>query len=69
MKKFGNLRLREIVDDDYLNVNQLSNIKGGMIMLGYGCKSDVCSKNWTGHPCSTQGEICAEYVCTSGVAG
>lgn len=68
MKKIKKVRLRDIVKES-VNMNQLSDIESGMILGGYGCESNVCSQNWTGAPCDTNSDMCAKYVCTSGVAG
>lgn len=74
MKDIKKLSIKDIVSGT-IDIDQLAKFRGGVREdvsqeeAGYGCESNVCSQNWTGHPCGSNSEICEKYVCTSGVAG
>ena len=72
MKKIGTLKLKDVIGQD-LDVSEMGHLIGGIddgiMLLQYGCTTDVCTKNLKdGHTYCKTGE-CKESVCSSGAAG
>lgn len=62
MKQLKKIKLKDVVKDQPLDVEQMSKITGGVELFADGCASGVCNEN---RAVGTQ--FCTDAVCTSGV--
>lgn len=69
MKQLSALKLKNLVSTQ-LDLSEMGNLIGGIedgiMLLAYGCESDVCSKDSSASQSHCSTESCRVSTCTSG---